>query len=128
MQFMSDRELIYEKLLQVSVALGRIDRRFSEISSPADFYETERGEDLLDAIGMMFVAIGENLKWLDRVTDGKIFEGYPEVNWRGAKGMRDVLAHRYFDIDAEEVFTICDRRLPGLRRAVEGLLREYRDR
>ncbi|MFG6102473.1 hypothetical protein U2F10_09485 [Leptothoe sp. EHU-05/26/07-4] len=34
---MSDRVLIYEKLLQIDMALGRIRRRFSGIGSAADF-------------------------------------------------------------------------------------------
>jgi uncharacterized protein with HEPN domain len=123
---MSDRTLIHEKLLQINDALQRIDRRFARISTPDDFLDTEAGQDMLDAISMMFIAIGENLKWLDRQTHGKIFEPYPEVNWRGAKGVRDVLAHRYFDIDAEEVFGVCQHQLPGLSRAIQALLAEYR--
>lgn len=124
---MLDRTLIYEKLLQVHEALQRIDRRFSQISKPDDFLDTERGQDLLDAISMMLIAIGENLKWLDRQTNGEIFKPYSQVNWRGAKGIRDVLAHRYFDIDAEEIFTMCQRQIPTLLNAIQSILKDYQD-
>jgi uncharacterized protein with HEPN domain len=124
---MSDRRLIYEKLLQIRDALQRIERRFSKITTPDDFIDTEQGQDLLDAIAMMLIVIGETLKRLDLETNGKIFEPYPEVNWRGAKGVRDVLAHRYFDIDAEQVFGMCQRQIPGLIRAIDSLILEYRD-
>ncbi|MFW6240903.1 MAG: HepT-like ribonuclease domain-containing protein [Thermodesulfobacteriota bacterium] len=29
-------------------------------------------------------------------------------------GLRDVLAHGYFDVDAEQLFTICEERIPNL--------------
>jgi uncharacterized protein with HEPN domain len=124
---MSDRSLIYEKLLQVDDALQRINRRFVQISTPDDFSDTEHGQDLLDAISMMLIAIGENLKWLDRETNGEIFAPYSQVNWRGAKGIRDVLAHRYFDIDAEEIFTVCQKQLPALLNAIQSMIKTYQD-
>lgn len=122
---MSDRTTIYEKLIQIHDALQRIERRFARISTPDDFLDTEVGQDMLDAISMMLVAIGENLKWLDRETNGKLFEPYPNINWHGAKGLRDVLAHRYFDIDAEAVFSLCQRQIPDLKQAIAELSREY---
>jgi uncharacterized protein with HEPN domain len=122
---MTDSTLIYEKLLQINQALQRINRRFSKITQPDDFLDTDQGQDLLDAISMMLIAIGENLKWLDRETNGEIFAPYPHVNWRGAKGVRDVLAHRYFDIDAEEIFTICQKQLPELLRSIESMIQTY---
>lgn len=124
---MSDRRLAYEKLLQIRGALQRIERRFAKVATPDDFIETEEGQDLLDAIAMMLIAVGEGLKWLDHETNGNIFEPYSDVNWRGAKGVRDVLAHRYFDIDPEQVFGMCQRQLPGLVRAIDSLILEYRD-
>jgi len=57
---MSDRAVIYEKLIQIDEALQRIKRRFSGINSPDDFLDSDRGLDMLDAIGMMLIAIGEN--------------------------------------------------------------------
>ncbi|WP_217650537.1 HepT-like ribonuclease domain-containing protein [Spirulina major] len=107
--------------------MQRINRRFAQISHPDDFLDTDRGQDLLDAISMMLIAIGENLKWLDRETNGKIFAPYPQVNWRGAKGVRDVLAHRYFDIDAEEIFTLCQKQLPEIINAIQSILNDYED-
>lgn len=38
--------------------------------------------------------------------------------------MRNVLVHGYFAIDLEEVWVTVDRRLPTLRRQIEGILRE----
>lgn len=81
---MSDWSLIYEQLVQIDEALVRIERRFSRIDSPDSFLDTEQGMDVLDAIGMMLIAIGENLKKIDKITGGELLKRYPVVNWKGA--------------------------------------------
>jgi uncharacterized protein with HEPN domain len=48
---------------------------------------------------MMLIAIGENLKNLDKITGGTILPQYPEMDWKGAKGMRDIISHHYFDLE-----------------------------
>ena len=84
------------------------------ISKPDDFLVSEKGVDKLDAICMMLIAIGENLKNMDKITGGTILPQYPEMDWKGAKGMRDIISHHYFDLDAEVVFFICKDRIPCL--------------
>ena len=37
-------------------------------------------------------------------------------------GFRDVIAHQYFDRDAEQILVICEQSLPGLMDAVPALL------
>jgi uncharacterized protein with HEPN domain len=39
-------------------------------------------------------------------------------------GMRDVLIHRYFDVDTEIVWRVVEDHLPVLRREVAGALRK----
>ena len=45
------------------------------------------------------------------------------IDWNGAMGFRDVIAHQHFDLDAEQVLVICDQSLPSLILAVEDLLK-----
>ena len=111
---MSDPSLILEKLIQIDEALQRVTRRFSVIDSPDDFRDSDEGTDMLDAIGMMLIAIGENLKKIDYETDGELLRRYPSVNWRGAKGMRDILSHHYFDLNEIQVFNVCQSNIPEL--------------
>lgn len=73
---------------------------------------------------MMLIAIGESLKNLDKVTGATLFSRYPEVDWKGAKGIRDIISHHYFDINAEVVFSVCKERLPGLVRTVKAMLKD----
>jgi uncharacterized protein with HEPN domain len=124
---MSDPYLIYEKLLQIEAALERINRRFSGIESPDDFLDSDRGLDMLDGIGMMLIAIGENLKKIDRDTAGALLQRYNSIDWKGAKGVRDILSHHYFDLDATEIFNICQKEIPALTSVIKLMISEYKN-
>ncbi len=121
---MPDMSLIREKLEQIEESLRRIVRRSVGIRSPEDFNAGEDNLDKLDAIAMLLLAIGESFKKIDIETDGKYLEKYPEIDWHGVIGLRDVLAHDYFDIDTEEIFKICRRDIPKLLNTVQRMLRE----
>ncbi len=121
---MSDPALIREVLSQILEAAGRIERRFALIRSPEDFLLNEEGIDRLDGICMMLIAIGENLKNLDKITNSELFRRYPQVDWDGAKGIRDIIGHHYFHIDAEIVYAVCLEKMPGLIQTIRKMLQE----
>ena len=114
----SDPELVRAILDNIVTAIDRIERRFSRIDKPSDFTSTDEGIDRLDAITMMLIAIGEQLKKLDAVVDVNLDICYPEVDWKGAKGIRDFLSHHYFALDAEVIFDVCETKLAGLKAAI----------
>lgn len=119
---MSDTILIIEILEQILEAARRIERRFGPIRQPDDFLSTDEGIDRLDAISMMLIAIGESLKNLDKVTGGQLLPKYSDVDWKGAKGARDIISHHYFDIDAEVVFGICQKDIPVLTATIQKMI------
>lgn len=120
---MYDKHLLLEKLTQIDGALERVKRRFSSIKTVDQFLDSEQGLDMLDSIAMMLIAVGENFKKIDTDTEGKLFMRYEYINWAGVKGIRDVLSHQYFNIDAEEIFRICSRDLPDLHQAVKDMIK-----
>jgi uncharacterized protein with HEPN domain len=115
---MYDKMLVLGLLDEIEEAFRRIDRRFSMIRSPDDFLNSDDGIDRLDGIAMMLIAIGENIKKVDKITEGKLLAVHPEIQWPGVKGVRDVLAHDYFSIDNEEIYNICMKDLPLLKKVV----------
>lgn len=121
---MSDSSLLRERLESVLDALERIPRRLADVPSAESFAENEEGKDRLDAICMILIAVGEAFKQIDRKTEGKLLARYPEVDWPGVMGVRNVIAHGYFDIDVEEVFNICQTDIPALIRTVRKMLEE----
>lgn len=119
--------LLIEKLEQIEEAIGRMKRRFEGIRSSDDFLDTPEGLDKLDGISMMLIAIGEGFKKIDQETEGALLALHPEINWKGVKGVRDVLSHNYFNIDAEEIFFICQNNLGPLQNVVTHLIHKLRD-
>ncbi len=125
---MYDATLLLEKLEQIDEALAKIQRRFTSINSPDDFLDSDKGQDMLDGIAMMLIAIGENFKTIDTETEGKFLTQHsPDIHWSGVKGVRDVLSHQYFNIDAEEIFYICTNDLQPLRTAVQEMIKELKN-
>jgi len=108
-------------------ALERIQRKAQPLLAMPDMLETEEGEDLLDVICMQFLAAGEALKRLEKLRPGLLFESFPRIDWKGAMGFRDVIAHQYFDLDAEQVLLICRDALPGVLEAILSLEQSIRE-
>ena len=50
----------------------------------------------LESTCMLLIAIGEGLKGIDKITDKQLLVRYPEIDWKGAMGIRDIIAHRLF--------------------------------
>ena len=121
---MYDPELLVEKLETLLEALERIPRRFADIATPADFYASDAGIDRMDAICMILIAVGEEFKNIDRKTEGQLLSRYPGVKWRGAMGVRDILAHAYFQVNAEQLFDICRNDIPTLIEMVKTMIED----
>ena len=102
-------------------ALERIERKAKPLLNDPDLLEQEEGQDLLDVICMQFLAAGEALKRLEKLRPGLLADSFPEIDWKGAMGFRDVIAHQYFDLDGEQVLLICQEALPGVLDAIRSL-------
>ena len=76
---------------------------------------------------MMLIAIGEQVKRLDGSTEANLEDVYPEIDWKGVKGIRDILSHHYFSADAEIIFDVCQNKIGDLKRVVLLLQTQYND-
>ena len=109
---MSDKDkMLLSTLEDIVYSLQLIEKRFASIKSSDDFLEDENKLEKLDRISMRLVAVGEGFKNIDKLTDKTLLTEYPQIDWRGVKGIRDILSHHYFDLDAEIIFNICDTQL-----------------
>ena len=127
MLYMPDRELVLEVLRQIEEAAEKIVARFQVIDEVSDFTDSPGGIEKMDAICMMLIVIGESLKNLDKITGGTLLSQYPEVDWKKAKGMRDILTHHYADINAEAVFLTCQDKIPQLLNTIQIMIKDMRD-
>jgi uncharacterized protein with HEPN domain len=121
---MFDRELLLACVDDIDEALRRIDRRFQGINSPDGFIASDEGLDRLDAIAMMLVWLGECIKRMDKLGAAALLSRHPEVDWKGAKGMRDILAHDYGNADPDAVYWVCKDDLETIRRAMKVIRKE----
>jgi len=100
--------VLIETLYQIKQALERIINRFEPVEDVDFFLDSEEGLEKLDGICMQLIAIGESLKHIDKLTDKELLQQYPQINWKDAKGIRDIISHHYFDLDAEAIFDVCE--------------------
>jgi uncharacterized protein with HEPN domain len=123
---MYDKSLVIEILIQILNASKTVAQRFEIVDSVDYFIDTPEGQEKLDSICMQLIAIGESLKNIDKITDKKLLEKYPQVDWKGAKGIRDIISHHYFDLDAEEIYFVCDTKLDTLIETIEKILKDLK--
>jgi uncharacterized protein with HEPN domain len=121
---MFDKTLVLSILQQIDEALETIQSRAAHVQSPSDFTGSPAGKEKMDGICMLFSAVGEALKHIDRITTGSLLSQYPEIDWKGAIGFRDIIAHHYFDIDSEQVFWICANKVKPLSETIKKMIED----
>jgi uncharacterized protein with HEPN domain len=82
--------------------------------------------DRMDAICMILIATGEEFKNIDRKTEGTLFNRYPGIDWRGAMGVRDVMAHGYFQVNVLQLFGICRDDIPRVIETMRTMIRDLK--
>ena len=122
---MYDKLLVVELLEQILNATNVVLTRFEVVGDSDFFIDSPEGMEKLDAICMQLIAIGESLKNIDKITNRELLKNYPEVDWKGAKGIRDIISHHYFDLDAQEIYYVCDTKLPTLKITIEKMIQDY---
>lgn len=82
-----------------------IQTRTAQIESANDFLLSPDNMFILDGVCMKLIFIGESIKTIDRLSKGELFPLFPSIPWRDIMKLRDVIAHHYFKIDADIVFS-----------------------
>jgi uncharacterized protein with HEPN domain len=116
---MYDKVFLLELLTQIESAITTILQRFKPVNNTDFFTDSPEGMEKLDSICMLLIATGESLKNIDKITNKELLKKYPQVDWTGAKGLRDIISHHYFDVDAKYIFNVCDTKLPDLLKTIK---------
>ena len=90
--------------LQIKDAIHQLLEWNKDVSSPEDYYSSPDGMKNLAASCMLIEAIGEGIKQVDKLTHSKLLCERPEIPWIDVIGIRNHIAHGYFDIDGDIVF------------------------
>lgn len=124
MEYMFDEELLYYSLQRIATAIERIINNSKFIDNSEYYLLSPAGMERLESTCMLLLAVGEGIKGIDKMTNKQLLPNYPDVDWKGAMGIRDIIAHHYFDIDEAIVFEVVKNKLPGMLKTINKMLEE----
>ena len=102
-------------LLAILDSISKIEKFVKDIKDADSFYNDEK---TFDAVLVNFVIIGESVS---RLTEN-FKEKEDQIPWLKIKALRNIVAHDYFGVDAEEVWQIIHTNLPELENKIKTLL------
>ena len=109
---------------QIESAILLIQEWNADIGEVDDYLHRPSGMQVLSATCMQLQAIGEGVKNIDKHTKGELLPQRPEIPWRQVMGLRDHIAHGYFEIDAEIIFHTVKEDIEPLLSAVRFFIAE----
>ena len=107
-----------ERLLDLREAIERIEKYASGGRSAL-----EQDELIQTWVIYHLQIIGEAARALST----ELRSRYSDVPWSQIIGMRNILAHRYFGIDVDIVWSVVEHDLPELKSRIELILQEISD-
>ena len=119
---MCKTEHVLHLLRKVEQTLERIIRNSEAVDSYHYYYLTPVGMERLESTCMLLIAVGESIKGIDKLTNKELLTQFPEIDWKGAMGIRDIIAHHYFDLDAEIVYNVVKINLPDMLATINSIL------
>ena len=108
-----DSDIYLEDILE---AIDRIQEYVQDVTR--ETFEADRMR--IDAVIRNLEIIGEAVKQVPDSVRGK----YPSIAWRKIAGLRDILIHKYFDVNLEVVWSVVQSNIPILKIEIQQILRE----
>jgi len=96
------------------------------VKTVSDFTDSPEGREKLDSICMLLIVLGETLKKLDKITDSSLLSNYQQIDWKKAKGLRDIITHQYFDVNAEAIYDVCQTKIKPLRDTIAKIIEDVK--
>jgi len=121
---MRDKTLVIETLEQVELVIENLLESTASLSDINELLTSADGMLRLNGICMCFIIIGEEVKRIDSYTDEKFLINYPSIPWKNIKGMRNRIAHGYFEIDADVVFDTLKNSIPPLLTVIKQMKKD----
>ncbi len=97
-----------DSLTNIIEAISKIESYIFQLKSAEELFNDPK---TFDAVLMNIMVIGEmSAKLSDDFKNNN-----PEIEWWKIKGLRNIVAHDYFGVDAEEIWQIIQNKIPGLK-------------
>ena len=107
-------------LLNIIESISKI-KQYTESYSDADALNDDTKS--FDAVMMNFIVIGE---MADKLSPEFRDSTDSQIDWLKIRGLRNIIAHNYFGIDAEEVWQIIHDSLLELAYNIEQIISQYK--
>lgn len=101
-------------LLSLLEAIDKIKLYSQDFDDADTFYHDQKS---FDATMMQFIVIGEIISRLDE----NFKKSNHQIPWQKIKDFRNIIAHDYFGIDADEIWDIVNNKLLPLQNAIKNL-------
>jgi uncharacterized protein with HEPN domain len=125
---MYDTSLLSDTLQNIENSLQELLEWTSHINSVNDFLSSTQGVILLNAVCMRLLAVGEEVKTIDKHTNKTLLSLYPSIPWKNVMGLRDVIAHHYFELNANAIFSVLHIDIPPLLHAIRQIRKDVENR
>lgn len=120
----SKKEQVLSVFMQIEKAIEQLQEWNSNIHSANDYYLSPGGMQTLAASCMLIEAIGEGVNKIHRITEKQLLSKRDDIPWEDIIGLRNHIAHGYFDIDGDIVFSVVKEDLLSLLEAVRFFISE----
>ena len=118
------KERVLQSLRQIENSILLLQEWNAGLKSADDYLLSPEGMKNLAASCMLVEAIGEAYKKIDVMTDGALLPLFSSIPWKSLKGIRDHIAHGYFEIDADVIYETVKNDLGPLLDATRFFLEE----
>jgi uncharacterized protein with HEPN domain len=122
---MPDNTIIADKLQKMEESLKLLIEGTANVNSVDELLANAEGMLKLKGICMGLLIIGEEVKNLDKHSENKLLPKYPQIPWNAVMKTRDIIAHHYFDVDAERIFNTLKNDIPPLLEVVKRMREDW---
>ena len=105
-------------LSQIQTAITDLKEWNKYVKSEEDYYASSEGMKNLAASCMLIEAIGEGFRRIDKLTNSTLLSGRKDIPWKDIIGIRNHIAHGYFDIDGAVVLDTIKNDIDTLYEAI----------
>lgn len=122
LEYSENTRLAQETLQNIKRAILMLQEWNEGVESAEEWLSSTYGMQKLAGNAMMIEVIGEEVKKVEKRLGMDFLNQRPEIPWRDVMGMRNHIAHGYFDINELYVFSVIKNDLASLLEAVEYLI------
>ena len=117
--FLEEHDVIIDTLQQIQTSIENLMQWNEGIKDMNVLLSSPGGMQDLAGNCMTIMIIGEGFRKIDKMTDGKLLILRPEIPWRQVFGLRNRIAHGYFDIDIDIISEVIKNDLKPLLEATK---------